>query len=280
MKKISKIIVSALSLAMAGGWYFFDQIRLFDPIQMQLESPKQRDFYAIDDQCFAAFTPVHPLEKTHFRLLSWNIHKGADEGWQQDLSRFAQGQDFVLLQEATPQQNLPGFSTALFVSSFAYKGLSSGVKTFSAFTPQHYCALSQTEPWLRIPKVASEMRFPLASGKSLQVINVHLINFEWLPEAYRTQLEQIFSLIQPHQSAVILAGDFNAWNEERKNILNEFVTQASLQNVDFSPDERSRFLGNPLDYVFVRGMKIVSAKTEKVTSSDHSPVWVEVVLDE
>ncbi|VEH67416.1 Uncharacterized protein conserved in bacteria [Rodentibacter pneumotropicus] len=101
------------------------------------------------------------------------------------------------MQEATPEQNLPSFSTALFISSFAYKGLQSGVKTFSQFVPKSYCGISQPEPWIRIPKVAGVMTFPLNNGEELFVINAHLINFEWESKAYRKQLEQIFLLFLP-----------------------------------------------------------------------------------
>ena len=61
--------------------------------------------------------------------------------------------------------------------------------------------------------------------------------------------------------------------------IDEFAMAAGLQEVRFSPDERVRFLAHPLDYVFVRGLKVISAKTEKVHSSDHAPLWIEVELD-
>lgn len=280
MKKINKIFASLLLLGIAFGiaWGInaFQQLHLFDPVKITFERASKAHFNAINAQCLTNSATVQPLEKTHFRLLSWNIHKGADQGWQQDLARFSKDQDFVLLQEATPNQKLPSFSTALFISSFAYQGLQSGVKTFSHIAPKSYCGIAQPEPWIRIPKVASAMAFSLPNGEELWVINTHLINFEWNPKAYRAQLEQIFSFIQDSKSAVILAGDFNAWSSERKQILDEFIAQAGLTEVSFPHDERTRFLGNPLDYVFVRGMNVISSKTEKVESSDHAPVWVEL----
>lgn len=282
MKKINKIFAFLFALGMAWGIYSFNQLRIFESLEIRVENDSSSfkpDFNQKEKQCFVQSSQVSPFAKKSIRLLSWNIHKGADQGWQQDLERFSQNQDFVLLQEATPDQNLPAFSTALFVSSFAYKGQQSGVKSFSQTVPQSYCGISQAEPWIRIPKVASAMTFPLEQGGELFVINAHLINFEWSPKAYRAQLEQIFALIPPHKSAVILAGDFNAWSSERKQILDEFATQSGLTEVTFLQDERTRFLGNPLDYVFVRGMNVISSKTEKVSSSDHAPVWVELGMD-
>jgi hypothetical protein len=34
-------------------------------------------------------------------VISWNIHRNADPGWEHDLGRFAAASDLVLLQEAT-----------------------------------------------------------------------------------------------------------------------------------------------------------------------------------
>ncbi|MCQ9121048.1 MULTISPECIES: endonuclease/exonuclease/phosphatase family protein [Rodentibacter] len=279
MKTISKIFAFLLVIGIAFGIYIFNQFRIFEPIQIDLKTTSQFSFAPINTFCFSREESIPTLEKKHIRLLSWNIHKGADKGWQQDLRHFSKEQDFVLLQEATPEQNLPSFSTALFISSFAYKGLQSGVKTFSQFVPKSYCGISQPEPWIRIPKVAGVMTFPLNNGEELFVINAHLINFEWESKAYRKQLEQIFSLIPSDQSAVILAGDFNAWNAERKRILDEFIVENGLSEVPFEQDERVRFFNYPLDYVFVRGVKHLTAKSKKVASSDHSPVWVELILE-
>ncbi|BFU60012.1 MULTISPECIES: endonuclease/exonuclease/phosphatase family protein [Rodentibacter] len=279
MKKINKIFAFLLLVGIAVGIYRVSEVHIFESLQIMLESTPQKHFNQINISCFTNAEQNQPLEKTHIRLLSWNIHKGADRGWQQDLASFAQNQDFVLLQEATPQQNLPSFSTALFVSSFAYQGIPYGVKTFSKAIPKRYCGISQPEPWIHIPKVANAARYSLKNGGELWVVNVHLINFEWQPEAYRSQLKKIFSLLDNPKSAVILAGDFNAWNKERKAILNEFIQEFGLNEVSFSQDERVRFLGNPLDYIFVRGMKILSSKTERVTSSDHSPIWGEFEVD-
>ncbi|TGY50458.1 endonuclease/exonuclease/phosphatase family protein [Rodentibacter caecimuris] len=279
MKTINKIFAFLLVVGIAVGIYLVSQLRIFESIQIDLKTTAQFSFNPTNTFCFSREESIPTLAKKHFRLLSWNIHKGSDQGWQQDLARFSQDQDFVLLQEATPEQNLSSFSTALFISSFSYKGRQSGVKTFSRTVPKSYCGIAEPEPWIRIPKVAGVMTFPLNNGGELFVINAHLINFEWQPDAYRTQLEQIFSLIPSYQSAVILAGDFNAWNAERKQILDEFMRKKGVNEVSFSQDERVRFFDYPLDYVFVRGMKVLTATSKKVASSDHSPVWLEFILE-
>jgi len=106
-----------------------------------------------------------------------------------------------------------------------------------------------------------------------------LINFEWGISAYQTQLEQLFSFVENHQGPIIISGDFNAWNEHRLNLVNNLMQKYGLDAVTLSQDERLRFLGYPLDYIFTRGVKVVSATSEVVTSSDHNPLLVEFELE-
>lgn len=262
--------------------YFFSQLEIFDSPKIQFSSPHAAIFEAQPRHdalyCGEASMPVEEIRDRRFRLMSWNVHKGADQGWQQDLKHFAQQNDFVLLQEATPEQDLTDFSTALFVSAFSYRDQLSGIKTFAKALPQAYCVSSVGEPWIRIPKVAGALYFPLPNGESLLIINAHLINFEVQPNAYKAQLEQVFSLIREHQSAVILAGDFNAWRDARKNLLDEFAAEVGLKEVHFSPDHRVQFLSHPLDFIFTRGVKVHSADSKPVNSSDHAPIFIDFEL--
>ncbi len=82
-----------------------------------------------------------------------------------------------------------------------------------------------------------------------------------------------------HQGPIIISGDFNAWNERRLNLVNNLMQKYGLDAVTLSQDERLRFLGYPLDYIFTRGVKVVSATSEVVTSSDHNPLLVEFELE-
>ena len=94
-----------------------------------------------------------------------------------------------------------------------------------------------------------------------------------------TQLEQLFSLIENYQGPIVMAGDFNAWNEDRLNLVNNLIQKYGLDSVALSQDERVRFLGYPLDYIFTRGVKVVRATSEVVTSSDHNPLLIEFELE-
>ena len=283
MKQINRFLKIGLVLAILGAGYFFTNLTIFDRTLIQLNTSQKTSYIPFENklnmQCDKADDLVPKLAASRFHLITWNVHKGQDTGWQEDLERLSKQADFVLLQEATQHQNLSTFSTALFVSSFSFNDLLSGVKTFTQTQPEWYCGGGVAEPIIQIPKVASVMSFPLEKGDSLLLINVHLINFEWGISAYQTQLEQLFSFIENHQGPIIMAGDFNAWNETRLNLVNNLMQKYGLDSVTLSQDERVRFLGYPLDYIFKRGVKVARATSEVVTSSDHNPLLMEFELE-
>lgn len=283
MKRIYRFLAIGLVLVVLGAGYFFTNLTIFDRTFIQLNTSQKVNYIHFENrlnmQCDKADNSVSKLVSSHFRLVNWNVHKGQDKGWQEDLARLSKQADFVLLQEATQHQNLSTFSTALFVSSFSFNELLSGVKTFTQTQPEWYCGGGVAEPIIQIPKVASVMNLPLEKGNSLLLINVHLINFEWGISAYQAQLEQLFSFVENHQGPIIMAGDFNAWNEERLNLVNNLIQKYGLDSVALTQDERVRFLGYPLDYIFTRGVKVVSATSEVVTSSDHNPLLMEFELE-
>ena len=283
MKQINRFLKIGLVLAILGAGYFFTSLTIFDRTLIQLNTSQKLSYIPFENklnmQCDKADDLVPKLAASRFHLITWNVHKGQDTGWQEDLERLSKQADFVLLQEATQHQNLSTFSTALFVSSFSFKDLLSGVKTFTQTHPEWYCGGGVAEPIIQIPKVASVMNLPLEKGNSLLLINVHLINFEWGISAYQAQLEQLFYFVENHQGPIIMAGDFNAWNEERLNLVNNLIKKYGLDSVALSQDERVRFLGYPLDYIFTRGVKVVSATSEVVTSSDHNPLLMEFELE-
>ena len=233
--------------------------------------------------CFKQQKTVPAIEKNHFQLLVWNIHKAGDPGWQQALQKYAQNADFLLLQESTPDvlnntKLNQKFDSRLYASSFTYLNKSSGVSIFSRFNPSKYCAGLKPEPWIKIPKVGVAEFFPLKNHQTLLVINIHAINFELNPTNYHKQISELLETIHTHQGPIILAGDFNAWNTYRHHFLQKIAKKYHLTEVTFKPDYRLRFWGNPLDYVFVRGINVENATTEQTKSSDHNPLLLKLSL--
>lgn len=227
-------------------------------------------------------TDVTPTPNKRFQLLNWNIHKGKDPNWQEDLKKFTEKKDFVLLQEATSGQQisdlLSQFESSLHIFAFQYQQQKSGILNLSRLDADRYCLNGSQEPLLRLPKLMSAMRFPFENGKSLLMINVHLINFDWTNHSYQKQLDGLKVLIQQHQGAVILAGDFNTWNEKRKAKLLELTNDLQLAEVQIIPDIRTTAFGYPLDYIFTRDIIVHSTTSYTVKSSDHNPLELDFSL--
>ena len=285
MTKIKSLLaVLVLSLLSLAGYLFYS-ITIYATPYVTFTAPNSRFFQTTLPHCSQSSVTVPPLSQTRFRLLVWNLHKGKDAGWQHALEQFVKDTDFLFLQEVTNKQQLATqfsaqFPTALYTSAFDYLGEQSGVKLLAKATPDLFCAAMEKEPWILIPKVANALKFPLDNHRSLLIINLHLVNFELNPTNYRKQIEKMLELIAPHQGPIILAGDFNTWNQERLALIRQLTQQVGLQEVQYQPDVRLRFLNNPLDHVFVRGFQVIQATTLPTESSDHNPLLVELELED
>ena len=286
-KHAFKFIAFLVFLIAAITGYLFYSLTIFSPVNIHFSTTPNLTYHPIKKQdeliCYQADQAPSEITQKTFRLLIWNLHKGQDAGWQQALNRLAQGRDLLLLQEVLNTQELAAqyssrFPTALYASAFAYLHQQSGVEILSQFTPHFYCAGSKSEPWIRIPKVGAAMSLPLTNGQALLLVNVHLINFEMNPTTYEEQLRILMQLVSQHQGPLVLSGDFNSWNGYRAQIIRKVINEFDLEEVSFTQDHRLRFLGNPLDHVFVRGLNVLNATTEPTESSDHAPLLLDVEL--
>jgi endonuclease/exonuclease/phosphatase (EEP) superfamily protein YafD len=224
------------------------------------------------------------LDPHAISLITWNIHKNADPGWESDLSLFAAAHDLVLLQEAHIEPAITNILEAAGhqwkqASAFGLSRRDTGVMTASLIPPGFACVLRQREPVLRLHKSAIVSHYPVR-GRSelLAVANIHSINFALADGAYGAQLAQVVAQLARHQGPMVFAGDLNTWTIGRKAVLDGFMKQLGLAEVQVSPDRRRRFLGKQVDYVFVRGLDVISAKVIEVDSSDHNPVSVTLRL--
>ena len=286
-KHAFKFISFLVFLIAAITGYLVYSLTIFSPVNIHFSTMPNLTYHPIKKQdeliCYQADQAPREITQKTFRLLVWNLHKGQDAGWQEALNRLAQGRDILLLQEVLNTQGLAAqyslrFPTALYASAFAYLQQHSGVEILSQFAPHFYCAGSKSEPWIRIPKVGAAMSLPLPNGQALLLVNVHLINFEINPTSYEEQLRTLMQLISQHQGPLVLSGDFNSWNGYRAQIIRKVINEFDLEEVSFAQDHRLRFLGNPLDHIFVRGLNVLNATTEPTESSDHAPLLLEVEL--
>ena len=159
----------------------------------------------------------------------------------------------------------------------------SGVLTLAAMpsTSSRGLLTAQTEPVTQTPKVSLLTEYDLM-GRSLLVINTHLINFV-SPLIFQTQLDQIEAAAIAHEGATILSGDFNTWSSGRLRRLKKMAARLGLSAAKFAPQDArhiKRFLASPsLDHIFCRGFKqnlLGAAVVSPVFSSDHRPLVIEL----
>ncbi len=218
-----------------------------------------------------------------FELICWNIEKGSNPGWKQELKAIAQNTQLVLLQEAIFVDEMKQPREAPLYWSFApgyeTNSHSSGVMTVSRMRPSFFCALEVTEPWLRSPKQTSIVQFPLANeGSSLLLVNMHAINFTFGVKAFAKQLHEVGHILKAHAGPVVFSGDLNTWTQARKDVLLPFISEFDLTEVTFAPDHRSHKMGHPVDYIFTRGLAVKQSRVVEVDTSDHNPLIVTLAL--
>ncbi|WOJ98498.1 endonuclease/exonuclease/phosphatase family protein [Congregibacter brevis] len=218
------------------------------------------------------------------RILNWNIKKGEEPNWQEDLQRFSQDKNLVLLQEAALSMQLPDqlqqVPFAAFSPGYVKGDDITGVVTFSDVEPVSRCRLSAVEPWLGTPKSTNITEYALSdSDNRLVVVNMHALNFSFGLLSYRMQLDAVSEALEGFHGAVLLSGDFNTWRRGRQNVLSDIVERLGLRPVVFENDYRERVFGRPLDHMYVRGLDVVEAQVFEVSSSDHNPMVVSFKLN-
>ena len=244
------------------------------------------------------FLNEQPIPDT-FSVLSWNIEKGADAGWIADLAQIAAAEHVLLIQEAVLDPNTGALplsrdftSWQYFAAGYRQGSTQTGVLTASPWVASHHCALTAWEPWLGTPKATSVTRYAFYRGRAtgesprvgtsgemlnpLMVVNVHAVNFAVGLEAYIEQFAAIGEVIMTHEGALILAGDFNTWSEDRQDWLTGFMARHQLEAVTFSPDNRTTVFSRPIDHMYTRGLAVIDASVVTVDSSDHNPLLMTV----
>jgi len=220
------------------------------------------------------------LDSSDIRMVNWNIQKGGDPDWTDDLSMLTNETDLMIFQEAALEMDAWEIVAADHYRSFApgYRtrgaaGLVTGVMTLSATEPLTSCSLVSFEPWLRTPKATMITEYGLTNtDQSLLVVNIHAINFTFTNKDFREQVRRALSVISEHPGPVLLSGDFNTWHWRQWKILREMANKHGLTTLNYDEDHRKRVFGQPLDHIYVRGLRVIDATSFRVDSSDHNPM--------
>jgi endonuclease/exonuclease/phosphatase (EEP) superfamily protein YafD len=230
--------------------------------------------------------PYKSLAPDNFSILSWNIHKGSEDGFHSDLKDLSRNIDILLLQEAALSGELENwlgmdFNKWLLAVAFEKQGTKIGIMAASKASSLSYCAFQEPEPIFLIPKMMLVSTYPLAGvDRRLLVVNAHMVNFTVTSEVVRKQLAEVAEIIEKHDGPVIVAGDFNTWNSDRESAVQGAMSKLNLQPVAFSPDNRSLFMNRTVDGIFYRGLEVTASNTHLVESSDHNPLEVQFKLAE
>ena len=217
------------------------------------------------------------LDPDAIRILTWNIHKQEDAGWEGDLTRFAASSDILLLQEVALEDSLQAILRGAglrFVmgSSFAYKDAEFGVLTATRLAPVAACTQRIEEPLILIPKSVVIAWLPLPGARhTLAVANVHSINFSLSLAAYEAQLDALADVLAQHDGPILLGGDLNTWSQARRDAVARTARRLNLVEIPYAEDGRTLFLGKQVDHLLVRGFVVTASRTTAVTSSDHNP---------
>ena len=110
---------------------------------------------------------------------------------------------------------------------------------------------------------------------TLAVVNVHAMNFVPLAKFAR-QIAQISQMMEAEKGPMLVGGDFNTWNPSRVRLVMSAMEKAGMTRVPVTVPRRWRHLGQQLDHVFTRGLKLIDARPlPHVVSSDHIPLRME-----
>ena len=172
-------------------------------------------------------------------IVSWNVQKQRDMRLQADLHALFRQQrpTLVFLQEATAELLDSTLMTGHFAPSWHYPwldGSATGVLTFSQVAPTRSEVMPTRwrEFFLATPKVALATEYLLPDGARLLAVNVHCLNFErWGTLKFRAQLTALQALMATHTGPILLAGDFNTWNQRRLRLVTALAQDLQLTEV-------------------------------------------------
>lgn len=233
-------------------------------------------------------------------VVNWNAHKGKNPQFASDLKLLLEQEkpDIVFLQEAKADLFKPEQMGGYFAEGWSYPwpgGETVGVLTLSRVPSVRIEPVSTKyrEFGVTAPKVSLVTEYPLPNGENLLALNVHLLNFErWSVKKISHQLQDLKTIMAHHAGPIIMAGDFNTWNQKRLELVKKIARDVKLNEVTGFPEgrrtgnTRSEFWNEvlgieielPLDRVFFSGFNPTSARVLNYDTSDHRPILVRLKL--
>ena len=224
---------------------------------------------------------VERFDQSRLRILVWNIFKAKREGFKEDFFNLSNEYDLILLQEFISDNFIEKFWNSLtafradYAVSFIRNGQSTGVATLSRapIKSSSWIRSVPREPITGTPKMIIINNYEFGSH-DLLVANIHGINFVSTYN-FQQQLNQLKNAIKLHDGPMIVAGDFNTWNENRMKTLDKMCDMLKLTRVSFPG--RYKYNTSELDHILVRGLVVKNPRIlSNITTSDHFPLSIEL----
>jgi len=216
-------------------------------------------------------------------MISWNVYKNnlKQPAFQPYLRSLIEVKkvDLMLFQEANFKSDKKCILSEFAIDAAAnleYGGKFYGVLTASMTESQKSQAFLSKgkESLIGTHKSLLLSQFAFKDGTRLLVLNVHAINFRE-NQRYSSEMDRFLEYVKGHDGPMIIAGDFNSWNEKRMKKLAKMQEVHSLQAIPFKEKSKIKsFMGYPLDYIFYRGLELLdSAVIDGNQLSDHNPLF-------
>ncbi len=113
-------------------------------------------------------------------------------------------------------------------------------------------------------------------GKRLTVLNSH---FGLAPQEQINAVDTVLSIVETIDNPIVLMGDFNMipdnYNIKR---LSEYFIDTHAQLSEDLPTYPSHFPDERIDYIFVKGLSVLSVGTVRKVVSDHFAITAELEL--
>jgi endonuclease/exonuclease/phosphatase (EEP) superfamily protein YafD len=238
-----------------------------------------------------------PPSANELTLVTWNVAKNV--AGNPEINRLVTdySPDILMIQEGLStycDMFGPSFHQCLFAPSWkkTEPDIYTGVQILSRFrleNPIHVESPAR-EGFLFTPKTTLISLMDLPDGRSLMLINVHMLNFVPVSEL-ENYLAEVRVYAGNHEGPLIIGGDFNTWSNARLKAVREFACSLGMVEADavnepghepfswlfllapFLDDGRK----STLDRWFCRGFEVVACrKLSGFYSSDHVPVLLRV----
>lgn len=240
-------------------------------------------------------TRDHDFDHDSIKVLVWNIKKTSMSPWRSEFTKYGQGKDLFLLQEAYENDlftsTLNSFEDVRWDMGISflyrlYNNTATGSMIGSRVEPTFVQVLHtpDLEPVVATPKATTVGKYAVeGSNRELLVISVHGINITTFG-SFKRHMAQAKALIESHDGPVLLAGDFNTRTAARTHYLMKLVKSLGMQTVEFKNGEcrmKFKFTPNYLDHSFVRGLKVKDSNVDcESRGSDHRPLELELAVAE